>query len=87
MNLLTWIFVGFAAGLLATAVVGGIGYGAIGDVVVGMLGAVVGSWLIRALNITVPVAGILGTLLVAFIGAVVLLVLIRLLLPGGRIRK
>src|SRR5918994_575590 len=77
MDLLTWIIVGLVAGLLASAVVGGIGYGLLGDIVVGMVGAVLGGWLFSTLGISLPVPGLAGTILVAFIGAVVLLLLIR----------
>jgi uncharacterized membrane protein YeaQ/YmgE (transglycosylase-associated protein family) len=77
MDLLTWIIVGLVAGLLASAVVGGIGYGLLGDIVVGMVGAVLGGWLFSTLRVSLPVGGLVGTILVAFIGAVVLLLLIR----------
>ena len=85
VDLLTWIIVGLVAGLLASAVVGGIGRGLIGDIVIGMIGAVFGGWLFSKLRIDMPVAGLAGTILVAFIGAVVLLVLVRLLRPGHRL--
>ena len=79
MDLITWLIVGLVAGLLASAVVGGIGYGLLGDIVVGMAGAVLGGWLFGAVGVRVPIAGLPGTILVAFIGAVVLLFLIRAL--------
>ena len=85
MDLLTWLIVGLIAGLLASAVVGGIGYGLIGDIVVGMVGAVVGGWIFSALRIGLPISGLPGTIAVAFIGSVVLLLLIRLLRPGRRL--
>ena len=84
MDILTWLIVGLIAGLLASAVVGGIGYGIIGDIVVGIVGAVLGGWLFTVFRISMPVAGLPGTILVAFIGAVVLLVLIRMIRPGRR---
>ncbi len=84
MDILTWLIVGLIAGLLASAVVGGIGYGIIGDIVVGIVGAVLGGWLFTTFGIRMPVAGLPGTILVAFIGAVVLLVLIRMIRPGRR---
>jgi len=77
MDLLTWIIVGLVAGLLASFVVGGVGL--LGDIVIGMVGAIVGSWLFRALHIRNPVNGMAGTIFVAFIGAVLLLVLVRAL--------
>lgn len=84
MDILTWLIVGLIAGLLAGAVVGGIGYGLLGDIVVGILGAVLGGWLFTAFGIRMPVAGLPGTILVAFIGAVALLVILRALSPGRR---
>jgi uncharacterized membrane protein YeaQ/YmgE (transglycosylase-associated protein family) len=58
-------------------VVGGIGYGLVGDIVVGIVGAFIGGWLFSALGVTSPVGGIAGSILVAFIGAVVLLLIVR----------
>lgn len=82
MDILTWLIVGLIAGLLASAVVGGIGYGLLGDIVVGIVGAVLGGWLFNAFGVHMPVAGLPGTILVAAIGAVVLLLVIRMLRPG-----
>jgi uncharacterized membrane protein YeaQ/YmgE (transglycosylase-associated protein family) len=85
VDLLTWLIVGLIAGLLASAVVGGIGYGLIGDIVVGVVGAFLGGWIFSTLRVARPIGGLPGTILVAFIGAVVLLVLIRLLRPGRKL--
>ena len=82
MDLLTWIVVGIIAGLIASAIVGGIGL--VGDIVVGMIGALVGGWIFSALRIATPVGGVAGNIVVAFVGAVVLLVLFRFLKPGRR---
>ena len=81
MDILTLLIVGLIAGLLASWAVGGIGYGLLGDIVVGIAGAFLGSWLFRALKISNPAHGLLGTILVAFIGAVVLLLILRALRP------
>ena len=70
-TVLLWAVVGLIAGWLASAVMGG-GYGVIGDIVVGVVGAFVGGFLFRELHVTVPFAGMPGTIFVAFIGAVVL---------------
>jgi len=78
MTLLTWLIVGLVAGVLASMVMGGTGYGLIGDIVIGIVGAFVGGWIFAALHITSPLGGLAGTILVAFIGAVVLLFLIHL---------
>jgi uncharacterized membrane protein YeaQ/YmgE (transglycosylase-associated protein family) len=77
-TLLLWIAVGLIAGWLASAVVGG-GYGVIGDIVVGVVGAFLGGFVFRALHIGVPFRGLAGTIFVAFIGAVVLLLVLRLI--------
>lgn len=85
MEILIWLIVGLVAGILASVVVGGIGYGILGDIVVGIVGAFIGGWLFRALGVTSPVGGIAGTILVAFIGAVVLLLIIRAVRRAPRV--
>jgi uncharacterized membrane protein YeaQ/YmgE (transglycosylase-associated protein family) len=84
MDILTWIIVGLIAGLLASFVAGGIGYGLLGDIVVGIVGAFVGGWLFRSLGWHSPFAGLAGTIFVAFIGAVVLILILRLIRGGPR---
>jgi uncharacterized membrane protein YeaQ/YmgE (transglycosylase-associated protein family) len=83
MDLLTWIIVGLVAGVLASIVVGG-GFGIIGDIIIGIVGAFIGGWIFRQLGVTSPFGGLAGTIFVAFIGAVVLLFLLRLI-RGRRI--
>jgi uncharacterized membrane protein YeaQ/YmgE (transglycosylase-associated protein family) len=78
MDILTWLIVGLVAGLLASFVVGG-GFGLLGDIVIGIIGAFVGGWLFRQLGVSTPFGGLAGTIFVAFIGAVVLLLLLRLI--------
>lgn len=87
MDLLTLILVGLIAGLLASFAVGGVGYGLLGDIVVGIAGAFLGSWLFRELGVRVPFRGLGGTIFVAFIGAVVLLLVLRLIRSGPRLRR
>lgn len=84
MDLLTWIIVGLIAGLLASLVMGGTGYGLIGDIIIGIVGAFVGGWLFRSLGVASPMGGLAGVIFVAFIGAVVLLFVIRLIRGGTR---
>jgi uncharacterized membrane protein YeaQ/YmgE (transglycosylase-associated protein family) len=79
MDLLTWLIVGLVAGVLASLVMGGTGYGIIGDIIVGIAGAFVGGWLLRKMGTGIPVGGLPGVIIVAFIGAVVLLFVFRLL--------
>jgi uncharacterized membrane protein YeaQ/YmgE (transglycosylase-associated protein family) len=84
MDILTWLIVGLVAGILASVTVGGIGYGIIGDIVVGIVGAFVGGWIFARLGVGTPFSGLPGTIFVAFIGAVVLLLILRLV---GRSRR
>ena len=78
MDLLTWLIVGLIAGVLASFVMGG-GYGIIGDIIIGIVGAFIGGWLFSRLGVGTPFAGLAGTIFVAFIGALVLLFILRLL--------
>jgi uncharacterized membrane protein YeaQ/YmgE (transglycosylase-associated protein family) len=77
-TLLVWIVIGLIAGWLASVVVGG-GYGVVGDIIVGVVGSFIGGFIFHALRIHSPFSGLAGTILVAFVGAVVLLVAIRLI--------
>lgn len=79
MEILAWLIVGLISGVLASLVVGGTGYGILGDIVVGIVGAFVGGWLFRMGGWSAPWGGLAGTIFVAFIGAVVLLVIIHLI--------
>ena len=84
MEILILIVVGLVAGLLASYAVGGVGYGVLGDIVVGILGAFIGGWLFRALGISSVFPGIIGSIFVAFIGAALLLLVLRLVRRGTR---
>jgi len=80
-NQLIWfLLIGLIAGFLAGKIMKGSGFGVIGDLVVGVLGALLGAWLFSLLGITTW--GILGSILVALCGALVLLWLVRLLRPS-----
>jgi uncharacterized membrane protein YeaQ/YmgE (transglycosylase-associated protein family) len=85
MEILSWIIVGLIAGWLAGQVMRGGGYGLIGDIIVGVVGGLLGGWIATSLlHISASVNGInWESILVAFVGAVILLVLLRLL-GGGR---
>lgn len=78
MDIVTWLIVGLVAGVLASFVMGG-GYGLIGDIIIGIVGAFIGGWIFRTLGASVPIGGLGGVILVAFIGAVVLLFILRLI--------
>ena len=84
MDILTWIIVGLVAGLLASLVMGG--YGLVADIIIGIVGAFVGGWIFEKLGVSTPFSGLAGTIFTAFIGAVVLLFLIRLINGFGRRR-
>ncbi|MFT3925986.1 MAG: GlsB/YeaQ/YmgE family stress response membrane protein [Myxococcales bacterium] len=81
-TILLWAVIGLIAGWLASALVGG-GYGLVGDIIVGVVGAFLGSFLFRALSVGSPFGGLAGTIFVAFIGSIVLLLLLRLIHRGG----
>jgi uncharacterized membrane protein YeaQ/YmgE (transglycosylase-associated protein family) len=85
MGILAWIVVGLIAGWLAGMVMRGGGYGVLGDIIIGVVGALLGGWIATTfLHIGAGMSGInLYSILVAFAGAVVLLVLLRLV-GGGR---
>jgi len=79
-GLIAWLVVGLVAGWLAGQFMKGGGYGLVGDVVIGIVGAFVGG-LLFTLLLPGSSAGLLGSIVVAFIGAVVLIAAIRAL-PG-----
>ena len=81
-NLIVIIVVGIIAGWLAGQIVRGGGFGIIGDLVVGIVGAFIGDWLLPRLNIHLGV-GLVALIVNATIGAIVLLILIRLI-AGNR---
>ena len=80
MGILAWIVVGLIAGWLASQVMRGGGYGLIGDIIVGIVGALIGGFLASTLlNIPDAMTGInITSILVAFIGAVILIAILRL---------
>lgn len=86
MGLLAWIVVGLIAGWLAGLVMKGSGYGILGDIILGIIGALVGGFLASAVfGVPDPVSGInLTTLIVAFLGAVVVVAIVRAL-SGRRV--
>jgi len=81
MGFLSWIVVGLIAGWLAGLVVKGGGFGCIGDIIVGVIGGLLGGWIAsRFFGMGDPMSGFnLESILVAFVGAVILVILLRLL--------
>ena len=79
-NILWTLVIGLVAGWLAGFVMKGRGFGIIGNIIVGIVGALVGAWLFTLLGIGVE--SILGEIVMATIGAVVLLFIIGLIRRG-----
>ena len=82
-SILVILFVGLIAGWLAGQVVRGTGFGIIGDILVGIAGALVASLLFPRLGIAIG-TGLVREILYSAIGAIILLVVVRLLFRGGR---
>ena len=78
MEFFWFILIGLTAGWLAGQLMKGGGFGVVGDIVVGVIGALLGGFLFRTLGMSAG-GGLLGSLIVAVIGAVVLLFLLRLI--------
>ncbi len=81
MGFLTWLVVGVLVGWLAGIAVKGRGFGLIGNIFIGVIGALIGGWLAGSLfNISDPISGFnLTTIIVAFLGAVLVLFVARLI--------
>ena len=76
-GLLWWCIVGGIAGFLAGKVMSGGGFGVLVDIIVGIVGAVIGGWVFGLIGISA--GGMIGSIVVAFIGACILLWLVRLI--------
>jgi len=88
MNILGWIVIGLLAGFVAGQVMKGSGYGIVGDVIVGLVGAVLGGFLasvfgLGGLNSNDPISW--GSFIIAVIGAIILIALLRMF-SGNRAR-
>jgi uncharacterized membrane protein YeaQ/YmgE (transglycosylase-associated protein family) len=81
-TLLIWLLIGAIAGWLAGVIVKGYGFGLVGNIVVGILGAVFGGWLFGTLQLGLSL-GIGGAILGATVGAVLLLLIIRFVRRAG----
>ena len=78
-----WLLVGLIAGFLASVVMRGGGYGILGDIIVGIVGAFLGGWLFSLLDIGAG-GGLIGSIIVAFIGACLLNAILRAISGGTR---
>jgi len=82
-SLLVILFVGLVAGWLAGKIVRGAGFGIIGDILIGIVGAFISAWLFPRLGIHLG-TGLVSEIIYSAIGAVILLLVVRLLRGGGR---
>jgi uncharacterized membrane protein YeaQ/YmgE (transglycosylase-associated protein family) len=78
MGIIIWLIVGGLAGWLAGLIVRGYGFGLLGNIVVGIVGALIAGWLLPKLNIVIG-GGTIGAIINAVIGAVILLLIIGLI--------
>jgi uncharacterized membrane protein YeaQ/YmgE (transglycosylase-associated protein family) len=78
MGIIEWIIVGLIAGWLAGKVMRGGGYGILVDIILGILGGILGGWLFGLMGIW-PGGGVIGSIIVAFVGAVILVAITRVI--------
>jgi uncharacterized membrane protein YeaQ/YmgE (transglycosylase-associated protein family) len=85
-SILVWALIGLVAGFLANKVMSGHGRGVVMDIVVGLIGALAGGFLARYLGVTTAVSShsIFMEIVIAFVGAVILLALLRIVGVGRR---
>jgi uncharacterized membrane protein YeaQ/YmgE (transglycosylase-associated protein family) len=84
MSILAWIVLGLISGFIASRIVNASGSGAVKDIVVGIVGALVGGWLFNTIG-HVGVTGVnLYSILVAVVGSVVVLLIYHALYPTGK---
>jgi uncharacterized membrane protein YeaQ/YmgE (transglycosylase-associated protein family) len=81
MNILIYLLIGLLSGWFAGLIMGGGGYGIIGDILLGIIGAFVGGFLFDVLGITTY--GTLGAIVMAVIGAVIFIAVVRMLRRAG----
>ena len=82
--LVWWIVVGLIAGFLAGLVMRGGGFGIVGDIIVGILGAIIGGFVAGLLGL--GASGFVGSIIIAFLGACLLIALLRAF-NGGYSRR
>lgn len=72
-----WIITGLIAGWLAGLIIKGRGFGLLGNIIIGLIGGLLGGWLFSLVGVSVP--GWPGQILVAAVGAIVLVFIVRIL--------
>jgi uncharacterized membrane protein YeaQ/YmgE (transglycosylase-associated protein family) len=86
-GIIAWIIIGAIAGWITGKLMKGSGFGFFMDMIVGLVGAVVGGFLATRIGIAPPgQQGLLISILIAVVGAVILTMLVRLV-TGGRVRE
>jgi len=86
-DIIGWLIIGGLAGWIASMIMGRGGYGLVGDIVVGIIGAVIGGLIARLLNIGGPAASdpfSWVSFIFAIIGAIILIAILRAVSPGSR---
>ncbi len=88
-TILIWCLIGLVAGFLASRVALGHGLGLFGDIIVGIVGAFLGGFLASIFHVNIQVIGhpIISEMVVAFVGAAILLLVVRLFSGGGARRR
>ncbi len=88
-TILIWLLVGLVAGFFASHIALGRGLGIVGDVVVGIIGAFLGGFLFNAFHWSIVIVGhpIISAMIMAFLGAVILLLIVRLFGMGRGARR
>jgi uncharacterized membrane protein YeaQ/YmgE (transglycosylase-associated protein family) len=76
-GIIVWLVIGAIAGWLAGTLVKGGGFGLIGDIVIGIIGAFIGGWLAGKLHIEIG-GGLISSVITATVGAVVLIIILRM---------
>jgi uncharacterized membrane protein YeaQ/YmgE (transglycosylase-associated protein family) len=82
-SLIVILFVGLVAGWLAGKIVRGAGFGIVGDILIGIVGAFIASWLFPKLGVHIG-TGLVSEIIYSAIGAIILLLVVRLVRGGGR---
>jgi uncharacterized membrane protein YeaQ/YmgE (transglycosylase-associated protein family) len=77
-GIIAWLIIGAIAGWLAGTLMKGGGFGLIGDIVVGIVGAFIGGWLAGVLGIAIG-SGLITSIITATAGAIILILLLRLI--------
>jgi len=83
--LLWWLVIGLIAGALAGMVMRGGGFGIVGDIIVGIVGAIIGGFLAGLLGL--GTSNLIGSIIIAFIGACILIAILRLVAGRGSFRR